>query len=74
MAVDFSKFDKAVDLEGLQKDIQEAAENGGTGDFKEVPKGTYEVGINRLELTVSKKGDPMFTCWFKILMVSSRTA
>lgn len=67
MAVDFSKFDKAVDLEGLQKDIQEAAENGGTGNFEEVPNGTYEVRVNKMELTTSKKGDPMFTCWFKIL-------
>lgn len=67
MAVDFSKFDKAVDLEGLQNDIKEAEENGGTGDYKEVPLGEYDVKIDKLELTTSKKGDPMFTCWFKIL-------
>lgn len=66
MAVDFSKFDKSVDLEGLQADIIEAGNNDG-GTFKEVPHDTYEVSIEKLELTVSKKGDPMLTCWMKIL-------
>lgn len=65
--MDFSKFDKAVDLEGLKKDIDEAKENGGSGNRPEVPHGTYEVRITKLELTVSKKGDPMVSVWFKIL-------
>lgn len=63
MAIDFSKFDKQVDLEGLKKDIEESADN----DFKEVPLGTYEVAITKLELGESKKGDPMVKVWFKIL-------
>lgn len=65
--MDFSKFDKAVDLEGLQKDLKEVEENGETGNFKEVPKDKYEVKVEKMELTESKKGDPMFTAWFKIL-------
>lgn len=65
--MDFSKFDKQVDLEGLRKDLKEVEENGGNGNFEEVPLGTYEVAITKLELTVSKKGDPMFSCWFKII-------
>lgn len=65
MALDFSKFDKAVDLEGLKKDIAEAKENG--GNREDVPKGSYEVKIEKLELTESKKGDPMLTIWFRIL-------
>lgn len=63
--MDFSKFDKAMDLEGLKQDVEEAKENG--GDFKEVPHGNYEVSINKLELTESKKGDPMVSIWFKVL-------
>ena len=63
--MDFSKFDKAMDLEGLKHDIEDAREN--SGDFKEVPHGQYEVSINKLELTESKKGDPMVSVWFKIL-------
>ena len=67
MAIDFSKFDKQVDLDGLKNDVKEAEENGGTGNYKEVPLGTYEVAITKLELSESKKHDPMVKVWFKIL-------
>lgn len=67
MAVDYSKFDKMVDTEGLKHDYEEAAKNGGSGDYKEVPHGTYEVSVDKMELTESKKGDPMVSIWFKIL-------
>lgn len=66
MAIDFSKFDKKVDLEGLKQDIVDAEENGG-GNFKEVPLGNYEVAITKLELDESSKHDPMVKVWFKIL-------
>ena len=64
---DFSKFDNEMDLAGLMEDIENAAKDGGNGDFKEVPLGDYEVSIDKLELGVSKKGSPMLICWFKIL-------
>ena len=35
MAVDFSAFDEKVDLESLQKEVQEAPDN----DFDDVPDG-----------------------------------
>lgn len=63
----FEKFNKNVDLEGLKRDIVDTKENGGTGEFKEVPTGTYEVEIAKMELKESKKGDPMVSVWFKIL-------
>lgn len=62
----WEKFDKAVDVEGLQKDVQEAAENG--SNFKEVPHGQYEVKIEKLELVESKAGDPMVSCWMKVIV------
>lgn len=65
MAIDYSKFDKAVDLDGLKKDIEGAKENA--GNFKDVPLGSYEVSVDKMELTESKKGDPMVSIWFKIL-------
>ena len=65
--MDFSKFDNSVDMEGLKKDVAEAATNGRNGDFEEVPFGNYEVSVDRMELTESKKGDPMVSIWFKIL-------
>lgn len=61
--MDFSKFDKQIDLEGLKQDIADSVNN----DYKEVPHGTYEVAITKLELSESKKGDPMVKAWFKIL-------
>lgn len=61
--MDFEKYDEQIDLEGLKKDIEE---NTG-GDFKEVPVGTYEVAITKLELGESKKNDPIVKIWFKIL-------
>lgn len=66
MAIDYSKFDKQVDVEGLKKDVKEAQENGGSGDYKEVPFGDYEVSVDKMELSESKKGDPMVSIWFKI--------
>lgn len=63
----FSAWDEAMDLEGLKADVAEAAANGNTGNFKEVPHGTYEVAINQMELKASKKGDPMVSIWFKIV-------
>lgn len=66
MAVNFDKFDKAFNIDALKNDVEEARSNSG-GDFKEVPAGDYEVEITKLELSVSKKGDPMLVCWMKIL-------
>ena len=60
----WDEFDKNIDTEGLAKDVEEAAENGGR---REVPHDTYEVAVTKLELVKSKKGDPMVTCWMKIL-------
>ena len=62
----FAQWDNAVDMEGLQKDIQEAKENSGGGNYKEVPHGKYEVSIEKMELKATKKGDPMVSVWMKI--------
>lgn len=67
MAIDYSKFNKKIDIEGLKQDIQETETNGGTGDYRKVPIGNYEVKIEKMELTESQKGDPMVSIWFKIL-------
>lgn len=59
----FDKWDKTIDVEGLKKDY-EANQNG---DFKEVPYGTYEVKVEKMEVKASKKGNPMMSIWFKVL-------
>lgn len=66
--MDFSKFDKMVDIDGLKRDIADAEASGNDADFKDVPHGSYEVEIDRLELTETKKtGKPMASCWMKIV-------
>lgn len=63
--MDFKKFNQAFDINALKNDVKEAAEN--SGNYREVPHGDYEVKIDKLELTESKKGDPMVSVWFTIL-------
>ena len=57
--MDFSKFDKAVNMDQLQKDINEAKENG-YGDFGSLPKGEYIVDLENMEIGATKDGRPMF--------------
>lgn len=61
----FAKFNEMFNVEELKKDVAEAANND--GNYKEVPTGKYEVKVTKMELTESKKGDPMVSIWFKIL-------
>lgn len=61
----FSKFDKQFDVKGLKEDLKSVSTN--TTDYKEVPHGTYEVAIEKLELVESKSGKPMVSCWMRVL-------
>ena len=62
----YEQWDKAIDTKGLAEDVKEAAENG-SGNYKEVPHGDYEVAVHQMELKSSSKGDPMVSIWFKIV-------
>lgn len=62
----FEKFNNMIDLEGLKNDLKEVAANG--LDFKEIEPGKYEVKIDKLELKESKKGQPMVSGQFAILV------
>lgn len=65
----FDKYASKINAEELaasQKEITENA-NGG-GNYKEVPFGTYEVKIEKMEAKLTKeKKNPMVSIWFKIL-------
>ena len=63
----FDKWNKKVDTKGLAEDAKEAEQNGGSGDYPEVPVGQYEIKIDKMELKESSKGDPMFSAQFRIL-------
>lgn len=62
----FSKFANGIDQNAINEAITEAKENGG-GNYKEVPEGTYEVEVEKLEIKQTKKGDDMISTWFTIL-------
>ena len=66
----FERFNEQFDLAGLKSDIEAAASN--SGDFVEVPDGSYEVKVSKIELgqTGEKSknpGMPMMKVWFDIL-------
>ena len=65
--MDFSKFDKNIDMDGLKKDIQEAEKNGANGDYPEIPKGKYEVKFDNIEVKATKDGRPMLSVQARIL-------
>lgn len=67
MADIFEKWNKQIDAEAYKKEIEELEKNGGAREYAEVPYGLYEVEVEKLELRASKKGDPMVSCWFKII-------
>lgn len=60
----WDKFDKAVDVDEIKKDIEDVKNND--GDYPEIPDGTYEVSVAQMELKTSKKGDPMLSIRYKI--------
>lgn len=63
MAIDYSVFDNKIDLEGLQKEVEEAKET----DFVDVPDDTYVVSIEKMEIKLTKAQDKlMFAAQFKI--------
>ena len=64
--MDFSKFDKEVDLEQLKRDAAEAEENGGFGDFPEIEAGTYVGKIEKMEVGETKDHRPMLKVQFRI--------
>ena len=66
----FEKFNSMVDVEGLKRDAEAAANS--SGDFVDVPHGDYEVKVVKLEIgeTGEKSktpGMPMAKVWFEVV-------
>lgn len=53
------RFNAKVNLEEIRKDLK--------GTREEVPSGTYEVKLERIEIRPTKKDDPMLSIWFRII-------
>lgn len=64
MAIDFSMFDKKVDLNELQDEVNNAPDI----EFDEVPDGIYVVKIEKMEIKLTKAEDKlMFAVQCKII-------
>lgn len=63
--VDWSKFDKEIDIEGMKNDIMNAKDNKRTK--VEIPVGEYDVVVDNIECKESKNGEPMVVIKFKIV-------
>ena len=73
----FAQWDNA-NLEDIQKEIQDAKENNGGGNFDKVPHGVYEVSVEKMEIKATKVDTnsddpkkhyarPMVSIWFNIV-------
>lgn len=60
-----AKFDKQFDVKGLKEDLKNVSAN--QAQYKDVPLGDYEVKVEKLELVEAKSGNPMVSCWMRIL-------
>ena len=63
---DFSQFDKQVNIDQLQKDIQAAHKNAPTGDSGDTPAGEYMARFENIELGATKDGRPMFKVMMRL--------
>lgn len=64
--MDFSKFDKEVNLNQLQQDAAEIIKNNGTGEYPDIEAGDYTGKIEKLEVGTTKDGRPMLKVQFRI--------
>lgn len=62
-----SKFNDLYDVKELQESVKQAQENGGNGDYPEIPSGKYEVKIEKIELGETKNNVPMAKVQFRII-------
>lgn len=64
--MDFSKFDKEINLDQLRKEAEEIVKNGGTGDYPELEAGVYHGVFEKLEIGETKDSRPMLKAMFRI--------
>ena len=65
MANIFNEFDKKVDLDKIEKQKKEAAENA--TEFEAVPAGRYITKIENMELGMTKDNRPMFKVQMRLV-------
>lgn len=65
--MNLAELDAKVDFDKLDKEIKEAEQNNGVGDFPEVPKGLYFAKLEKLELGETKDQRPMVKWQFRLV-------
>lgn len=70
--MDLKALDSQINFDQLQKDIDEAKENGGTGNYPELPSGYYVVTCENLELGETKDGRPMVKWRFRTVEAADK--
>lgn len=66
MTIDFSKFDKTINQEQLNKQLEEA-KNNPQGEGLDTPKGDYVAKVEKMELGATKDGRPMFKVQLRVI-------
>lgn len=67
MAIDFNKWNEQFGGEEAVKALKDSMANSNTGDFAELPDGTYVCKLEKLELGESSKHKPMIKAMFRII-------
>jgi hypothetical protein len=62
----FDKFNKNIDVEEIKKQKEEARNGNKSGDFPDLPEGTYEGKLERMEIKATKTGEPQFSAMLRI--------
>lgn len=62
----WDQFNMQFNAEKLARELEETKKES---NFirRKVPHDTYEIKVTKLELVKSKRGQPMVTCWMKIV-------
>lgn len=64
----FEKYASKINADELAASQREITDNAkGGGNYEEVPLGTYEVKVEKVECKVSKTNKPMVSIWFRVL-------
>lgn len=63
----FDKYASKINAEELAASQKEINANAGGSTREEVPVGSYEVKVEKLECKLSKNNNPMVSIWFRIL-------
>ena len=64
---DYSRFNDMIDRDAYNKQFADIEKNGGKKTYEEIPEGSYEVKLARLELGPNKKNAPMVKIAYIVL-------